>query len=124
MANNVLKRDDFDVNEYNKCDSYEEYAYSRDNPEKYAVIKQITSFDNYSKYKENIKNIKANSKNDKEEITKYINSLPLNSQKKLMLYKIAGGYSIKNNKDYMYDYINKLNISKKEKSSLWKTLFE
>lgn len=97
----------------------------------YPIYKMYQS--HISTIEEKYKNLSANasskektniSKSKKEEITKYINSLPLNSQKKLILYRLAGGYSIKDNKAYIYDYINKQNMTQQEKSNLWKTLFE
>jgi len=117
MGNNVLKRTDFDVNQYKKCDSYEEYVYSRDYPEKYATIKQITSYDKYSKYKEEITKIRNNTTNDKEETIKYINSLNLSIPQKAMFIKQY--YKSFNKYDsQIIQYINSQKISKKEKEEI------
>ena len=137
MANNVLDRDyEVDMSNYT---TYEEFDYSVRYPEKYNVITKIDSFDNYKSYEEEIKNIKeqykstddmtskqktALSKQRKAAIQSYINSLSLSVPQKIMLEKMAGGYSIKEQEGYMYSYINSLPMSAEEKQKLHDQLFK
>ena len=137
MANNVLDRDyEVDMSNYT---TYEEFDYSVRYPEKYNVITKIDSFDNYKSYEEEIKNIKeqykstddmtskqktALSKQRKAAIQSYINSLNLGIPQKIMLEKMAGGYSIKEQEGYMYSYIESLPISAEEKQKLHDQLFK
>lgn len=130
-------------NEYTQKDltdygTYEEMNYAINNPEKYAAIKQITNYETYNSYTDEIQKIKAKyastdnmtskqktamSKKRKEEVQKYINSLKLNKYQKMMLEKLAGGYSIKSHEKEMFKYINSLQMTKKEKETLHKELF-
>lgn len=59
----------------------------------------------------------------KNEMYKYIQSLNLSKEEKILLWDKAG-YSINNFKDYMYKYINKLDISIDDKKSLWKQIYK
>ena len=65
---------------------------------------------------------KANNQR-KQAVFNYINSLPLNQYQKLMLQKMAGGYSIKNYESQMFNYINSLDLTKEEKQNIHKELF-
>ena len=127
-ANNLNKdaKTTIDMTEYGNYGSYDEYKYARDNPEKYSVISQITDYDSYSTYKSKIADIKeqySTSDERKEAVTNYIESLNLNKAQKVMLYKMAGGYSIKSYKNDMYNYIESLPLSKEEKYTMWEELF-
>lgn len=84
--NNISTKYDITASEF--YNNREEYTYAYNNPEKYSVIKQITSFDKYNTYKEKIDDIRANTKNDKTEIIKYINSLNLSIPQKAMFIKM------------------------------------
>lgn len=64
-----------------------EVNYSLQYPEKYKVNSQIGNYDDYSKWSNDIKNIKANTKNDKVETINYIDSLPLSLPQKAMFIK-------------------------------------
>ena len=57
------------------------------NPEKYKVNSQIGNYEDYSKWSNDIKNIKANTTNDKVETINYIDSLPLSLPQKAMFIK-------------------------------------
>ena len=113
-------------------------TYESDKLEKYKKVEYITSYDKYIGYKGQIDAIKkkykstddmtskqktAMNKKRKEEVQKYINSLSLNRQQKLMLQKFAGGYSVKDYKKELQNYINSLKISKADKETLDKELF-
>lgn len=133
VANNLNKdsKKKIDMSEYGNYSSYDEYKYARDYPEKYSVVSQISAYDDYVKYKDKISDIKKQystelgyeSDERKEAITNYIESQNLNKAQKIMLYKMAGGYSIKSYKNYMYDYIESLPLSKEEKYTMWEELF-
>lgn len=143
MANNLNKnsKKKIDMSEYSNYDSYEEYKYARDYPEKYSVISQISSYDDFQEYSKQISNIAkeykelsedattskqktAISKQKKQEIQSYIESLPLNQCQKIMLEKEAGGYSIKNYKQQIYQYLESQDLTNEEKYNMWKELFE
>ena len=143
MANNLNKnsKKKIDMSEYGNYDSYEEYKYARDYPEKYSVISQISSYDDFQEYSKQISNIAkeykelsedattskqktAISKQKKQEIQSYIESLPLNQYQKIMLEKEAGGYSIKNYKQQIYQYLESQDLTNEEKYNMWKELFE
>lgn len=143
MANNLNKnsKKKIDMSEYSNYDSYEEYKYARDYPEKYSVISQISSYDDFQEYSKQISNIAkeykelsedattskqktAISKQKKQEIQSYIESLPLNQYQKIMLEKEVGGYSIKNYKQQIYQYLESQDLTNEEKYNMWKELFE
>lgn len=123
----------------NNYDSLNELNYSARNPEEYKVIKQITDFNTFNDYKKDIENIKdeyeipdnlttkqknAYSEKRKNAIRNYINSLNLNKYQKIMLEKIAGGYSISGYKNELRQYIDSLSLSKKDKEAIDKELFK
>ncbi len=133
-ANDLTKnsKKTIDMKEYGKYSSYDEYKYARDYPEKYSIITQITDYDTYLKYKEDISDIKKKYKIEtehdsnlrKKEIRNYINNLDLNKTQKILLEKMAGGYSISNYKSQVYDYLETTGLSQSEKYKIWKNLFE
>lgn len=133
-ANDLTKnsKKTIDMKEYGKYSSYDEYKYARDYPEKYSIITQITDYGTYLKYKEDISDIKKKYKIEtehdsnlrKKEIRNYINSLDLNKTQKILLEKMAGGYSISNYKSQVYDYLETTDLSQSEKYKIWKNLFE
>ena len=120
MGSNVLNKD-FNIKEYNKYNSYEEYDYATKYPDKYKTISQITSYDKYSQYKDKITEIKNNTTNDKVETIKYINSLPLSVPQKAMFikqyYKSFTQYDSE-----IIKYINSQNLSKKDKQTILEQL--
>ena len=65
----------------------------------------------------------ALSKQRKAAIQKYIQSLNLDKPQKIMLEKMAGGYSIKSYKNYMQNYIESLPLTAKEKQAIHNQLF-
>ena len=133
-ANDLTKnsKKTIDMKEYGKYSSYEEYKYARDYPEKYGIITQITDYGTYLKYKEDISDIKKKYKIEtehdsnlrKKAIRNYINNLDLNKTQKILLEKMAGGYSISNYKSQVYDYIETTDLSQSEKYKIWEKLFE
>ena len=117
------------VSANNYWENKDEYDYAIDNPDKYKVISQIDTYDNYLSYKNDIADIKeqyegSSTKQRKAAVQEYIESLSLSVPKKIMLEKLAGGYSIKDYEDYMFGYIESLPMSAKEKQELHKQLFD
>lgn len=125
-------------NEYNKINSYvddggnvadyylnkKEIDYSYSNPGKYKTITQITSYNDYLSYKENIDTIKekfTNSSQRKAAVIKYVNSLDLTIPQKAMLIKMNySSYNDYNNQ--MINYINKQSISLEDKKEILEEL--
>ena len=125
-------------NEYNKINSYvddggnaadyylnkKEIDYSYSNPGKYKTITQITSYNDYLSYKENIDTIKekcTNSSQRKAAVIKYVNSLNLTIPQKAMLIKM--NYSSYTNYDsQIINYINSQEISIDEKTEILEEL--
>lgn len=132
-ANNLNKnaKKTIDMSEYGNYSSYEEYTYARDYPEKYVVASQIGTYDEYIGYKDAISDIKEqysteagySSSERKQLVQNYINTLDLDMYQKIMLEKMAGGYSIKNFQNYIYEYLESTNLTEKEKYSIWNELF-
>lgn len=113
----------------NYWENKDEYDYAIENPTKYNAISQIDTYDNYIKYKDDIANIKEqyegySTAQRKVAVQEYIESLNLSVPKKIMLEKLAGGYSIKAYEGYMFEYIESLPMSAKEKQELHKQLFD
>ena len=92
--------------------------------DEYKVITQITTYNNYLSYKENLDEIKDNYVNTsqrKTEVIKYINSLDLTIPQKAMLIKM--NYSSYN--DYnsqIINYINSQKLSMSEKQEILEQL--
>lgn len=133
VANNLNKnsKKQIDMSEYGKYDSYDEYKYARDYPEKYSVVSQIAPYDDYVRYKEDIAAIKEvysteagyDSDERKAVVQEYIKGLYLDTEQKMMLEKMAGGYSIKNYKNYIYNYLESTGLTDSEKYTIWEELF-
>ena len=130
-----------DISNYGDFSSLEEFTYANNNPERYLAISQITDFASYNEYKSYIEDIndeysekmaaattsiqkEAISNKKKAAIRKYINSLSLNKYQKMMLEKLAAGYSIKNYRSSLRPYINSLDLSKAEKELIDSVLFD
>lgn len=128
LANEVLKRKEkVDISDYGNYGSLEEFDYANKNPGKYNAITKITDYDSYNKYKKKINEIKdqyEDTNERKQAVFSYINSLELNKYQKLMLQKLASGYSIKNYKREMQNYINSLELSAAEKQQIDDALFK
>ena len=125
-------------NEYNKINSYvydggnvadyylnkKEIDYSYSNPGKYKTITQITSYNDYLLYKDNIDTIKekyTNSSQRKATVIKYVNSLDLTIPQKAMLIKMNySSYNDYNNQ--IINYINKQSISLEDKKEILEEL--
>lgn len=103
-----------DISDYNKYNSFDEYEYASNNPDKYAIIKQITSYDKYNQYNKKIKDIKDNSINDKNEVIKYVNSLNLSIPQKAMFIKTYYK-SFKTYDKQIIEYIDNQKLSMTEK---------
>ena len=119
---------------YNKINSYtddggnvadyylnkEEIDYSYQNPEKYKTIKQITTYDKYLTYQDEINNIKEryeSTNQRKSAIINYVNSLDLSIAQKAMLIRM--NYSSFTSYDkQIIEYINNQDLTKKEKEEI------
>jgi hypothetical protein len=120
-----------DLTNYGDYGSLEEFNYANNNPSKYKVIQQITDYNSFKKYKDDLTAIKDNYNDGtkagqnkaKQEVFNYINGLELNVIQKLMLQKMAGGYSINNYKSQIRNYIQNLNMTAEEKKELDDELF-
>ena len=133
VANNMNKsaKKKINMSDYSNYSSYEEYTYARDYPKKYSVISNIDTYDKYQEYQDEITEIKKvystelgyTSKQRKEAVQSYINDLDLNMYQKIMLERMAGGYSIKNYKNYIYEYLESLDLTNDEKYVIWEELF-
>lgn len=134
---NFLQNNNVSYEEYLKNKKGYDWAY--ENPEDYEVVKQIDTIENYMIYKDYIGKIKeqystnqnltskqktALSKQRKAAVQQYIESLNLSIPQKVMLEKMAGGYSIKNYENYMFQYIESLPMSASEKQALHSQLFD
>ena len=140
MINNAISRKEkVDMRDYGNYGSLEEFDYAKEHPEKYKAITQIDTYDNYKYYQDNINAIKKNfetdekltskqktalSKQRKAAVQQYIESLNLGVPQKVMLEKMAGGYSIKDYEEYMFQYIESLPMSAEEKQALHSQLFD
>lgn len=88
---------------------------------KYKIATQITSYDKFLDYDNEIKKIKENSTNKKTAIINYVNSLELSIPQKAMLIKM--NYSSFDNYDgEIRKYIDSKNLTNKEKQELYKDL--
>ena len=88
---------------------------------KYKIATQITSYDKFLDYDNEIKKIKENSTNKKTAIINYVNSLELSIPQKAMLIKM--NYSSFDNYDgEIRKYIDSKNLTNKEKKELYKDL--
>jgi hypothetical protein len=127
LINNTLNRkEDIDLTNYGDYGSLEEFDYATKNPTKYKTITQITDYDTYQTYKEDIAAIKdkySTTDERKSAVFNYINNLNLNMYQKLMLQKMAAGYSIKTYKRDMQNYIESLQMTAEEKEKIDKELF-
>lgn len=134
---NFLQNNNVSYEEYLKNKKGYDWAY--ENPEDYEVVKQIDTIENYMIYKDYIGKIKeqystnqnltskqktALSKQRKAAVQQYIESLNLSIPQKVMLEKMAGGYSIKDYENYMFQYIESLPMSASEKQALHSQLFD
>ena len=85
---------------------------------KYAISSQITpNYYDYAKWNNEIKKIKENTTNDKQETIKYINSLNLSIPQKALFIKLYYS-SFDDYNEEIINYINSKNISTKEKEEI------
>ena len=128
LVNSALNRkDNIDLSDYGNYGSLEEFDYANKNPEKYLTITNITDYNTFQTYKNDLAEIKKeynNTEDRKQAVFEYINSLPLSIEQKLMLQKMGAGYSIKQYRIRMHDYINSLDLTADEKQSIDDVLFK
>ena len=78
LINGALNRKNpVDIDEYGKYGTLEELDYANKNPEKYNVIRQISSYEKYQEYQDWIQNLKKLYKNQtarKRAVQEYINT--------------------------------------------------
>ena len=99
--------------------SPEEYEFSVNKPDDYALVSNIFGYDKYQDYKKALSEIKGeNAKRDK---AKYIQSLSLKAIQKKILFKSL--YPSDHSYDYdIIQYINSLKITKSEKEKIARAL--
>lgn len=128
LVNSALNRkDNIDLSDYGNYGSLEEFDYANKNPEKYLTISNITDYNTFQTYKNDLAEIKKdynNTEDRKQAVFEYINSLPLSIEQKLMLQKMGAGYSVKQYKNQLRAYINSLDLSIEEKQSIDDVLFK
>ena len=98
-----------------------ENDYMLKNTERYNVLTQITDYDNFMEIDSKLKEIRNNTKEDKAETIKYINSLNLTPIQKAIYLKMYYP-SIRDYDQKIYDYIMNQDISQAEKESILKKL--
>ena len=122
------------ANEYNKINMYvadggnaseyytnkEEIDYSYENPTKYSTIKQITTYQKYNSYKNEIDTIKDKYDNTNERkyaVISYVNNLNLNVAQKAMLIKMNYS-SFRDYDNQIIEYINSQDLTIQEKTDI------
>ena len=122
------------ANEYNKINMYvadggnaseyytnkEEIDYSYENPTKYSTIRQITTYQKYNSYKNEIDTIKDKYDNTNERkyaVITYINNLNLSIPQKAMLIKMNYS-SFRDYDNQIIEYINSQDLTIQEKTDI------
>ena len=122
------------ANEYNKINMYvadggsaseyytnkEEIDYSYENPTKYSTIRQITTYQKYNSYKNEIDTIKDKYDNTNERkyaVISYVNNLNLSIPQKAMLIKMNYS-SFRDYDNQIIEYINSQDLTIKEKTDI------
>ena len=108
----------------------EEADFSISSPVKYSTLQSMNvDYYDYKDYQAKVNEIKTkysgtnNSSIRKQKVFEYLNSLNMNKNKKIILFKLLGNYSIKNYSSSIRSYINNFDLSAKEKQEIWNTLF-
>ena len=122
------------ANEYNKINMYvadggnaseyytnkEEIDYSYENPTKYSTIRQITTYQKYNSYKNEIDTIKDkydNANERKYAVISYVNNLNLSIPQKAMLIKMNYS-SFRDYDNQIIEYINSQDLTIQEKTGI------
>ena len=122
------------ANEYNKINMYvadggnaseyytnkEEIDYSYENPTKYSTIRQITTYQKYNSYKNEIDKIKDKYDNTNEKkyaVISYVNNLNLSIPQKAMLIKMNYS-SFRDYDNQIIEYINSQDLTIQEKTGI------
>lgn len=122
------------ANEYNKINMYvadggnaseyytnkEEIDYSYENPTKYSTIRQITTYQKYNSYKNEIDKIKDkydNANERKYAVISYVNNLNLSIPQKAMLIKMNYS-SFRDYDNQIIEYINSQDLTIQEKTGI------
>lgn len=127
-----IYKDNSIVDAINNNISLKAATYKRNSPEKYATITIVTDYDTYSKYKEDIDEIKdtykgtENTSIRKKKIFEYLNKQEgLSKVQKEILYGLLGGYSVKSYKNDIFNYINnQKGLTKAEKTAIWNYMYK
>lgn len=123
MSDNYKKIDSY-VKENGSVANYylnkEEIDYSYNYPEKYKLIKQITTYDKYLTYQDNIDEVKkvySNTNQRKNAVISYVNSLDMSIVQKAMLIKMNYSSFNQYNKQII-EYVNNQSLTIDEKSAI------
>ena len=106
---------------YKDYGSYAEFDYAMKNPAKYKTMKAIAGYDNYQKYKSELTTIRDNTKEDKKETFKYINSLDLTIPQKAMFLRQYYSTYKKYNKEIV-NYVANLDMDYEDKVEILESL--
>lgn len=113
MINNIVDREDrVDMTDYDDYGSYEEFDFATKYPEVYSVAK-VVGFDDYMIYSDDLYNLRADKdqygnsirNSRKAKVIDYINSLDIDYEAKLILYKKEYPSDDSNNQEII-DYLN------------------
>lgn len=96
LVNNAVKRkEEIDMEDYDKYGSFEEFDFATKNPEKYAMAQAVGGYKKYKRYSDTLYNIKANKDQNGEsvrnsrkmKVVNYINGLEIPDVEKYILFK-------------------------------------
>lgn len=130
MINNIVDREDrVDLGNYGDFSGYEEFDFATKYPEKYSMSK-VVGFDDYQTYTDDLWNIRADKDSNgnsirgsrQEKVIDYINSLDIDYEAKLILYKKEYNSDDAHNQEII-DYLNNRDdISYQDMESILKEL--
>lgn len=123
MANEYKKINMYVADGGNASEYYtnkEEIDYSYENPTKYSTIRQITTYQKYNSYKNEIDTIKDKYDNTNERkyaVISYVNNLNLSISQKAMLIKMNYS-SFRDYDNQIIEYINSQDLTIQEKTDI------
>ena len=120
--NNIKNQFNISSSEYYK--NKEEYDYAYSYPAKYSTIKQITTYQKYNTYQDEIESVKDKYKSTNERkyaVINYVNGLNLSIPQKAMLIKLNYS-SFKDYDNQIIQYINSQDLTIAEKTDILKQL--
>lgn len=116
VAMKILNRDDFDVSEYDKYATLEEYDYATKNPADYKLITSISSYDQYKVMKDKIDYIRENTPKETRPQAVYDYLVKTKTSKvgrAMMMREYYSSYKTHNKA--ILDFIDKMDATGQEK---------